>query len=88
MKKFLLIAFSVAIVGACKKDKKESENLSCEELKKRMEEKAELYVQNISKESCLAYTDAISAYATVKCFTDAEVLAFKAYVIGIRGSCD
>ena len=65
-----LIVF-LMVAAACKKDKNDSDNLSCDELKKRMEQKGDEYDIG-NKASCTAYVDAINAYAKAKCLSDIE----------------
>ncbi|MBX2925684.1 MAG: hypothetical protein KF746_26035 [Chitinophagaceae bacterium] len=81
-----LILF-LMVATACKKDKNESDNLSCDELKKRMEQKGDEY-DVLDKASCTAYVNAMNAYAKAECLSDTEKQALEILAMSLKAACE
>lgn len=79
------MVFSLAMLTACKKEKKDSDALPCDDLKKKMDEKAELFGLNFGTESCVAFANAIDEY--VDCLPDFEMPELKKFANDIRATC-
>lgn len=81
-----LLLFAL-VTAACKKDKDGSGNLSCDELKKRMEQKGDAYDVD-DKATCMAYAESIDAYAKAKCLSDGENRAMEVLAMSVKALCD